>query len=99
MMIEWKKVNELSDGHGVLFIYIPIKKAVAFVEGYEWFHGNPKNVVVEILENSSVLFEKFNVDGDYVIKHAKDTVKYFLNNKGIQNGKFVNEYFCVWFNA
>ena len=99
MMIEWKKVNELSDGHGVLFIYLPIKKAVAFVEGYEWFHGTPKNVVVEILENSSVLFENFNVDGNNVIINAKDTVKYFLNNKCTQNGKFVNEYFRVWFNA
>jgi len=99
MLIEWKKVDELSDSHGVMFIYLPIKKAVAFIEGYEWFHGNSKNVVVEILGNSHDLFIKYNLDVNCVINNAKDTVIYFLSHKNIQNGKFVNEYFRVWFNA
>ena len=98
-MIKWKNVDELSDGHGVLFIYLPIKKAVAFVEGYEWLHGDPENVVVELLKNSSDLFKEYNLDGIFVTKKVKDTINYFLNNKDTQDGKYINEYFRVWFNA
>ena len=99
MTIEWKSVDELSDGHGVLLIYLPIEKSVAFVEGYEWFHGTKSHAVVELLKRGSNIFISFNIDGESVINSAKDTITYFLNNKEMQNGNFCNEHFSFWFNA
>jgi hypothetical protein len=99
-MINWRNVDKLSNGHGILFIYKPINKPVAFIKGYKWLKDyKPDYIDVELLNNNSILFEENKLDGKSIIKKAKDTVNYFLNNKEAQNGKFENEDFRVWFHA
>lgn len=98
-MINWRNVDKLSNGHGVLFIYKPINKPVAFINGYKWLNDKPDFIDVELLNNNSILFQEYKLDGKSIIKKAKATVNYFLNNKETQNGKFENEDFRVWFNA
>lgn len=98
-MINWRNVDKLSNGHGVLFIYKPINKPVAFIKGYKWLNDNPDSIDVELLDNNSFLFKECKLEEKSIIKKAKNTVTNFLNNKETQNGEFENENFRVWFNA
>jgi hypothetical protein len=98
-VINWRSVDKLSNGHGVLFIYKPINKPVAFIKGYKWLNDNPDSIDVELLNNNSFLFKKYKFDEKSIIKKAKDSITYYLNNNETQNGEFENEYFRVWFNA
>jgi hypothetical protein len=97
--IDWKSVDELSNGHGVLIIYLPIKKSVAFIDGYGWYHGTTNHVIVELLKNDSNFFKSEDINGHSILEKAKDTIVVFLNNKNNYNGNFQKDHFGVWFNA
>ena len=97
MVIEWKNVDSLSDGHGVLFIYIRLKKAIAFIVGYEWLHGRPGKVTVETLRKNSPIFSQDNVNGGIAIEGVKRTVVRFLERK--KCSPIRSKDYRVWFNG
>ena len=97
MIIEWKNVDVLSDGHGVIFIHISSNKAVAFIDGYEWYHGRSEKVVVETLKTDSPILAKNNIDADAIIRGVRSAVKIFIKNKKL-SGR-TNNTFKAWFNG
>ena len=99
MKIKWIIVNELSDGHGVLFIHNAVDKAVAFLVGYYWLHGAPCNVNVEILNNNYISIEDLSVDIKKIVDETKNTIRLFIKNKGIKEDSSIDGQVRAWWNA
>lgn len=99
MKIKWEKVNELSDGHGILFIHKAIDKSVAFLVGYEWLHGAPYQVTVEIIKKNHLSKEHSTLDINKIIDETKNTIQLFIKNKGLKDNRSSEDQVRVWWNA
>jgi hypothetical protein len=99
MKIEWEKVKELSDGHGVLFIHTTINKPIAFLVGYEWLHGTPNQVTVEILRNDFLLEANPTLNVNRIIEETKGAIRLFVKNKVIKECDSSEGHVRVWYNA
>jgi hypothetical protein len=99
MKIEWEKVKELSDGHGVLFIHNEIKKPIAFLVGYKWLHEEPDKVTVEILQDDFLFKSNPSLDINKIIDETKRAIRLFIKNKSIIDHGSGKEQVRVWYNA
>ncbi len=99
MKIEWEKVKELSDGHGVLFIPATIDKPIAFLLGYEWFHGEPDKVTVEILQDDCLFKENISLDINNIIDETNRSIRLFIKSKGLRGCGSREAKVRVWYNA
>ena len=59
---------------------------VAFLDGYEWLHGDPETVTVYIKRISDPIFA--NVNAQEIIDEVKSAIKIFIKDKGWSYGKF-----------
>jgi hypothetical protein len=99
MKIKWKKVEELENGHGVLFRHKYVDASIAFLVGYKWLHGDPYQVTVEILEEN-VLSKKYpSADIDSILDETKRAVRIFVKNKGSMGMVREESYVSPWYNA
>jgi hypothetical protein len=99
MKIKWKKVDELEDGHGVLFRHKYVDASIAFLVGYKWLHGDPYQVTVEILEKD-ILSEKYpSADIDIILDETKKEVRIFVKNKGSKDMDSKENYVSTWYNG
>lgn len=99
MKIEWEKVKELSDGHGVLFIHNEIKKPIAFLVGYKWLHEEPDKVTVEILQDEVLLKASQTLNIKSIIGETKGEIRLFIKNKVIKKCDSGEGQVRVWYNA
>jgi hypothetical protein len=99
MKIEWEKVKELSDGHGVLFIHNEIKKPIAFLVGYKWLHEEPDKVTVEILQDEFLLKVSQTLNIKKIIVETKREIRLFIKNKVIKKYDSSEGPVRVWYNA
>jgi hypothetical protein len=99
MKIEYEKVDELSDGHGVLFIHTAIDKPIAFLVGYKWLHGEPSKIKVEILPENHLYKEYPTLDIDNIIYETQKGIRLFIKNKGSKKVYFRGNRVRVWYNA
>jgi len=80
---QWQTIPSISSfGHGVHFH--DMRKArqtslVAWVQGYQWLHGNPEEVVIWVIPSDSVSTESFLSD-------MKEIVGSFIRHKKVPFG-------------
>ena len=99
MKIKWKIVDELSDGHGVLFRHKYVDAFIAFLVGYKWLHGDPYQVTVEILEKGILSKECISADIDSILDETKRAVRIFVKNKGSKDMVSEENYVSTWYNG
>jgi hypothetical protein len=97
--IKWKTVNELSDGHGVLFINKSVDASIAFLIGYKWLHGDPYQATVEILDRYFLSKKYPTVDIDIILDETKRAVRIFIRNKGSKDMASEENNVFTWYNA
>jgi len=56
-------------------------KAVAFIWGFESYHGESDNVDVRIIEIDSQLFSELNVNGEEIVEEVKREIVEFLSER------------------
>ena len=97
MKVLWEETEELLEegfGHGVEF-YIKDEEGnrelVAILEGYEWYHGSPKEVLIKMHKGSELKNPK-------VFKDIRRDIEKALNEKRIQQGQ-ISSLVYAWLNA
>ncbi len=96
MKIIWVEFKNFSRrfGHGVEFYTSepkPGDKPLAFLDGYEWLHGDPETVEIMIRTPDS------DFDADF---HAvfRQTIERCMTSGGLNHGRLSSSVFA-WFNA
>jgi hypothetical protein len=96
MRVIWKETEEWPPccGHGVEFHSPNIKVndlLFAFLDGYEWYHGSPEEVVIIIRKADLFSDHKF-------LTTAKKLIEEALESGRLNHGK-LSPQVQAWFNA
>jgi hypothetical protein len=97
MKVRWQEVEDLSNknlGDGVQFYMLGKEgqiEPLAFLEGYEWYHGSPEEVVIEIRKASEF-------KNQAIIKDVKNDIEAALNEDRLWQRK-ISSLVYAWFNA
>jgi hypothetical protein len=96
MKVIWKETEEWppSCGHGVEFHSPNINargSLLAFLDGYEWYHGSPEEIVIIIRKADLFFDQKF-------LNRAKILIEQALESGQLKHGK-LSPQIQAWFNA
>jgi len=96
MKVIWKEFEEIPTGfgHGVEF-YINEedgkRKFVAFLEGYEWYHGSPDKIVIKIRKAA-------DFESPKILKNIRRDIENSLKKKRLWQGE-ISPLVFAWLNA
>jgi len=94
--VTWQEFEEVPEGfgHGVEF-YMQDRNEnrefVAFLEGYEWYHGSPKEVLIKIRKASD--FKDPNI-----LKNVRRDIESALKENRLCQGE-ISPLVFAWLNA
>ena len=73
-------------GHGVLFYFkkpeFEERIPIAFLDKYDWLHGNPESVDVLLFDVDPKLISKTGLSLEEIVREVLDFVNEFVNCKG-----------------
>ena len=101
----WVRLDDIgsSFGHGVEFHHDDCRRKrigpIAFIDGFEWFHGRANVVNIRILTPDAEKFGENSIDGKNVINDTEEAIGFFLDHPDLWRGDYRKGKVFVWFNG
>ncbi|MFC2038988.1 hypothetical protein ACFLUG_04385 [Chloroflexota bacterium] len=94
--IEWLPVENIPEGSGdgieVYYTNSDINLLLAFIVGFQWFHGTSEKVTIQVISSESVEFTKHDLDAPELIEEIKQLITPYINKRGIPPKKIGSNY-------
>ena len=101
----WVRLDNIGSGfgHGVEFHHDDCREKrigpIAFLDGFEWFHGRANVVNVRILTADAEIFAENSIDGKIVVNETEEAILFFLKHPDLWRGDYRKGKVFVWFNG
>ena len=101
----WVRLDDIGSGfgHGVEFHHDHCQGKrigpIAFLDGFEWFHGRANAVNVRILTPDAEIFGENSLDGKIIVNETEEAIIFFLKDPDLWRGDYRKGKVFVWFNA
>ena len=85
----WVSLDDIGSdfGHGVEFHHDDCREKrigpIAFLDGFEWFHGRANVVNVRILTPDAERFAESSIDGEIVVNETEEAILFFLKDPNL----------------
>ena len=97
----WISLDNIGSGfgHGVEFHHDDCVGPVAFLEGFEWFHGRANMATVRILTPDAERFGESSINGKMIVNETEEAILFFLKHPSLWGGDYRQGKVFVWFNG